>query len=605
MKREGRPSEGSDGVDDDDHEHGHGQDHGGDGTKSNKKLKCAASKCETTKTPTPTSTKKNVNNTNKKTKRSLPSPSSNSSSFSSSSCDVDIFKNGDIAPVVFSFLAARDLYRFATCSKSFMTRLTHKDVVRSAIYNGGHAKSSLERIIPLIKARSIWTPSPVRLLRVVNGRRCEHCLLGRANMINKNYGVFFCWDCITGKGFTKSVSHNKKWSPFLSHKRVAQGCFSSKSYLWMKPVKDAAGSKIGPLVHMHIMEQIRNTNSTVDKYLETIDPIDPQAKNAEVIVQEYDQCVDDAEQRLKEMTDQKMKATKEANDIRKAKSEDIVSTVSNLLGDVPWKEEILGYSMQSVSLKKICAVFSSRIAKTVLESYTNAPSTATNKKLKEAAGRISDAINTITSHGILNLDFLQESTDLYQQTVLKHFKNDETRKRLLRYINLEDVQLIKEGKSFDVLQDHVGFVEIDHAIHEEMASSVPDTHSDGFAIRWYKIDTARRLWRTEVMKKGRSADHLRWCLEEFPTLFLNMLDMLEDPVSVKWKQKLSWDNNRMLRTFVCRFGEHRAHDIRKMAQDCRKILLDDVDEVLRRRFPSEMSDDDLTSASPLPSSSFV
>mmetsp|Transcript_23845 Transcript_23845/g.56302 ORF Transcript_23845/g.56302 Transcript_23845/m.56302 type:complete len:113 (+) Transcript_23845:410-748(+) len=79
--------------------------------------------------------------------------------------------------------------------------LTYAVVIQSASFTGGHPKAKLDNIVSCVGKRSIWTPSPLRLLRLVNGRRCEKCMakrrkkVGNTNVLHYCFGVYYCYGC--------------------------------------------------------------------------------------------------------------------------------------------------------------------------------------------------------------------------------------------------------------------------------------------------------------------------------------------------------------------------------------------------------------------------
>lgn len=166
--------------------------------------------------------------------------------------------NHDIASEIFSFLDIRSLYNVVMTSKEGMKLLRHEHVVRSSMMQGGHSKTSMERLVPLIEQRSIWIPSPLRMLRLVNGKTCERCCQGRVHLVSDNYGVFFCFHgCIQGRS-TKGVAFNSKWSPYVvDQPRIAKAAYCSSAYVWIRPFMDASGERAGPLVSLVEMERVR------------------------------------------------------------------------------------------------------------------------------------------------------------------------------------------------------------------------------------------------------------------------------------------------------------------------------------------------------------
>lgn len=102
----------------------------------------------------------------------------------------------DAFQVVMEYLAPRELFRLAFCSKELMNSVTTKMVVRSALLHGGHAKSTIQKIAPLMKTHSIFVPTPLRLLRLVNGKRCERLdYCGRRVNHVRVFANFYCSEC--------------------------------------------------------------------------------------------------------------------------------------------------------------------------------------------------------------------------------------------------------------------------------------------------------------------------------------------------------------------------------------------------------------------------
>lgn len=91
-----------------------------------------------------------------------------------------LFGHDDIGPYLFSFLEPRELFHLAFASKDIMRLLQHKHVVRSAMMV--HVESdqykgniTMKELVQYIAEQSIWTPSPLRMLRLVNATGCERC----------------------------------------------------------------------------------------------------------------------------------------------------------------------------------------------------------------------------------------------------------------------------------------------------------------------------------------------------------------------------------------------------------------------------------------------
>jgi hypothetical protein len=100
----------------------------------------------------------------------------------------------DVFSIVMSMLNPRDMLRLSRCSKSLMHMVTHENVVRNTIMIGGHAKKSLKAVLDLLRERKIFFPSPLRLLRIACGLKCEIPGCSKTvHNIRAHYGVFCCF----------------------------------------------------------------------------------------------------------------------------------------------------------------------------------------------------------------------------------------------------------------------------------------------------------------------------------------------------------------------------------------------------------------------------
>lgn len=99
----------------------------------------------------------------------------------------------DALALVMDFLAPRDLYRLAFTCKGLMSRVSTAQVVRSALFHGGRPRATIEDLVPLMENEQIHPASPLRLLRLVNAKRCECCnITAVAEASIGRYGVAFC-----------------------------------------------------------------------------------------------------------------------------------------------------------------------------------------------------------------------------------------------------------------------------------------------------------------------------------------------------------------------------------------------------------------------------
>jgi hypothetical protein len=97
------------------------------------------------------------------------------------------------------FLHPRDLLHTAFTCKSLRDMVSTSMVIKSALVHGGHGKSTMEVVYSLTSVHAMHIPSPLRLLRLVNGKICEFCLNDKVNHARPGIGVFACWACVTSR----------------------------------------------------------------------------------------------------------------------------------------------------------------------------------------------------------------------------------------------------------------------------------------------------------------------------------------------------------------------------------------------------------------------
>ena len=114
----------------------------------------------------------------------------------------------DILMCVAHYLLPRDLYMFVFSSKMLVSSLSVEVVINSAIMAGGNAKATVEELQRLMLTGSIFPPSAIRLLCLINGRRCEICGVNRVKHVRKGFGINVCWKCVTRGDTTEMIRPN-------------------------------------------------------------------------------------------------------------------------------------------------------------------------------------------------------------------------------------------------------------------------------------------------------------------------------------------------------------------------------------------------------------
>ncbi|KAJ1463122.1 hypothetical protein M885DRAFT_610142 [Pelagophyceae sp. CCMP2097] len=169
--------------------------------------------------------------------------------------------NDDTVRLAIEFLRAPELLRLTRCAKRWAaSMLTDEMVMRSALRTSKcHGRQTLENVMKLYAGGAVHRPSPMRLLRLVNGKRCENrgCE-NRVNFARPEYGLFYCWECTCAS--TKSVDLRRAgpeavYGALLRHDRcakhgqtVTEDGRARKTYVWAAPLSAACGERIGPVL---------------------------------------------------------------------------------------------------------------------------------------------------------------------------------------------------------------------------------------------------------------------------------------------------------------------------------------------------------------------
>ena len=90
-------------------------------------------------------------------------------------------------------------------SKMLVSSLSVEVVINSAMMAGGNAKATVEELQRLMLTGFIFPPSAIRLLCLINGRRCEVCGVNRVKHVRKGFGINVCWKCVTSGDTTEMI----------------------------------------------------------------------------------------------------------------------------------------------------------------------------------------------------------------------------------------------------------------------------------------------------------------------------------------------------------------------------------------------------------------
>ena len=460
--------------------------------------------------------------------------------------EIDIFSVDIVATTIFSFLDMRCLLRVANTNNFLRSIVTYEHVIRGSMMHGGHAKQSMERLARLMEKRCIWIPSPLRLLRLVNGKRCENCTQGRANLVNADFGVFFCWNrCIT-RTFSKKVNINPKWSPYVRHPRVAKAEYYSNAYVWNQGgYKDKTGAMVGPLIGIPHMEMDRRGRKKLEELLEEMDSKDPYAKRADEIVALYKECQEEAQQRRMEKVVKKEQATNNAIERKKKSVAAFIEKLTREIGEQPWKEIALKhvwYNNTRTSGGQLVA-FSVDFVNGELSECIKAPSRATKKKVTELKNTITETFDMIWEMKLHNFAFLSEQDEM-EATLKAGFLDKFADNKHIEVVDKETAEELKAG-TMNPLQYMVHL--LDGLFFETRLGSSFDCLFAPKIVEKANIsnpheraeDLAGRIWRQEVAKDEQPLEEklravYNICLDRFPAFYENVMEFINSENVKLW-----------------------------------------------------------------------
>lgn len=436
--------------------------------------------------------------------------------------------------VICSFLDVKSLYRIAFCSKFLIGIVTHEHVVRSAMISGGNAKRTMTELSYLIKRQSIVIPSPLRLLRLTNGRYCEHgalqCENGekkKVSHVRPGQGIFLCWECLT-KSTEKLGSNNT----MLENPRVLRSEYGRHSYVMSSPFIDLSGERAGSLLsyseYCDLIGEQQGKSKSIKQHLEELDKngTNPWGHMHATIVECFETAQKDKEGRDKESSadDFKRKSAALAKRIEKVKvwvamveSFLAVPTSTSTTGSQdgnPWLEHLLLCNYKNPTLPgdalfikttEPCGAFACPLVDIKLRHVAISPSKGNKKKMRGIAIQLRGEMELIWSKKFHDFTFLSDDAEKepFEYALRVHLQKICTVKDLLnrRNINETTIDLIRQDRLLEAVRTLFG-ADIPNAFAEAMVSSTENiptrTHFDSTPTRALtrtnEMDMAKTLW---------------------------------------------------------------------------------------------------------------
>jgi hypothetical protein len=316
----------------------------------------------------------------------------------------------DLVLELFKTLDPRSLLWLATCSKTLRALFDeHMDApaaLRCVLLGGGSKTgiANVRAVIALLRKKQIFTPSPLRLLRLACAKNCERpgCATGAtAKQVREEYGVFFCWPCVVEHG-TCQVQRSAA-TALMAEPRAAR--HSSKPYIWGRDYS-RGGERCGPLVTRETYNRLVAEKSTLATFL-----ADEQLTNDPApLVAAFDSLKGAAEALELEAYNRAKVGKASRADAKQAKVKAFEAKLRELLAGslpAPWP----------------ATAFACCKAQELLAPLRKAPSKATKRQLVSISAELAGAFGPVVTamdEGFASLAFLSTG-DPFESALLLYF----------------------------------------------------------------------------------------------------------------------------------------------------------------------------------------
>jgi len=312
--------------------------------------------------------------------------------------------SGDALGIVMNFLGPRELFRLACCSKELVQKLTVEMVVKSALIHGGYAYTTIEKLYPLYRNKSIYPSSALRLLRLVNGKRCEFCHKEKVRHARTGFGIFSCSRCFNQLIIVANHPF-EALDPFklLRHKRVASFVSQREGKHTLVPSTNASNKcrtlgqpeLFGPLIRFPSASAFRKLHPrNVEEYIKSNVEEAPPDVAFEAFVSAYDNTKDRAQLVHTERYDKREAARDNATESRKEKVKAMVVKLKAMLNPA-WREYCLTFSETGRKGREPCIRFTSDPIDNIMYPFIVSPSKMTKRVMQETAFKIDELTERI------------------------------------------------------------------------------------------------------------------------------------------------------------------------------------------------------------------
>ncbi|GKY96588.1 hypothetical protein MPSEU_000618400 [Mayamaea pseudoterrestris] len=377
----------------------------------------------------------------------------------------------DVLGLVMQYVGHRELLTLALSCKTLRDKLTMTMVVKSAMVTGNKTQEERLRGLELILPKcTLYAPSPLRLLQLVNAKRCEFCNEPGNYYISLLHGLFCCEDCFEkrqAKALTVTWRGNRGrsrcnaaiWDKRLlctvdtTSVEMTTYPFNCLAVVWSVTFlqqQRRGGEAIGPICTRRHMHQILKL---VKQY-----PAQPVSKIVDFVLG-YDTT---SSARYKEFMEARVAAqelAKKAAIIRRERRQEAALKaavnrqykVEPLLFDLQAKlrvrtrDFILKHSVN----EKGAVIFDCPFVDNLLRGFVRAPTKVTSKDINVAAVTINKKIKMLLDSNLLSFDFLANGSPYEVQLKIMLSKKFPDLASVVPKLTNAVLGMIEENKLFD------------------------------------------------------------------------------------------------------------------------------------------------------------
>lgn len=199
---------------------------------------------------------------------------------------LDLLPRGVIENIFLYLSSARDVYHLAFCAKFLRDAVTAEIVIRAAVFQGGVVREVITTIMDSVANKKIHTPSTLRLLRLVNAKRCErgdrcldyHLETKQTGKVDKKgtrpFAMSMCKLCVQAT----SINTKKHHMTIRSHNRVEM--YEWSRVLTQSQTEVLSGDPVGPIILATPLLQICGTYKDSSQCSDKLKELFQQAETA-------------------------------------------------------------------------------------------------------------------------------------------------------------------------------------------------------------------------------------------------------------------------------------------------------------------------------------